>query len=197
MIRHACWLALASACSRDVRLGTAFDAAIVSPADAPASVNPFTAGSYALTFLDPADVQCTGSLIGQEAQFATITRADLSLVDGDVVLATPAADVLSIAGSPITTAWNATNVSLVPGIDGLPASMWAALVEQTFGSGPNTTTRDLMLLALDSTTVTATTGIKGRGDRRLRPRRHERCLRGHVRRVARALSASPRPRSIS
>jgi hypothetical protein len=146
-------------CRRDVRLGSAIDAAVV---DAPpdGNGNPFAPGSYAVQFLDPSMTMCTGALVGQERSFDVVTRAASGLVDGDVTLTAPTAATLTIAGAPITAGWGQGSVDLVLDASG-PPPIWSVVVTGNFGAGPAATTRIGTGLALDPATALAVGGVQG------------------------------------
>jgi hypothetical protein len=146
-------------CGHDVRLGVAFDARVDSAPDA--SGNPFIPAAYSLAFLDPPTIDCQGTLAGMDAQFTGITRASLSLVDGNVDLATPTATTLTLAGPPITTGWSTASVELAPDDVSLPPNVWASIITTDVGPGPASTRRDVQLLGVDVTTASASAGIQG------------------------------------
>jgi hypothetical protein len=156
---RAWWLlGLIAACEHDVRLGTTIDAPADTTPDATANV--FTPGSYALSFLDPPTIDCEDALQGMESQFSGVTRAQVSLIDGSVVLATPDVTTMTLTGSPITSGYGVSTVTLTPGVVG-PPNFWAAEITTNFGAGPDNTVHDLTLLAFDSTTASAPGGVEG------------------------------------
>ncbi len=139
-------------CGKDVQLGVGPDAAVI---DAPQGV--FASGTYKITFIDPFDTSCDGSLTGNEASFTTITRTSASLVDGTVTLAMPATNVLSIAGTPVSSALGQASVELVPNPAAtppdFPQTIWDADVTRDFGSGPNGTLHVARYIGVDSATA--------------------------------------------
>jgi hypothetical protein len=159
MIRACLLVPVLAACTHDVRLGTVIDATVDVAADS--AGNPFVAGSYALSFLDPPTTQCQGALSGMESQFAGVTLAQESLINGTVALATPSGTTLAISGSTISSGWGVASLSLAPNFSGLPATVWAADVTTDLGAGPDSTVHDFMLLAFDSTTTSTPGGVEG------------------------------------
>jgi len=142
--------ALVVACGKDVQLGVGPDAEL--GLDAPQGV--FIAGSYALSFIDPFDISCEGSLTGSEPSFSTLTRASTNLVDGPVTLTMPGAGVLAISGTPISTAMGQATVNLVPNPSALPPdfpqTIWDASVMTDFGAGPSGTLHNARYIGVDS-----------------------------------------------
>jgi hypothetical protein len=149
MIRAALAMAVVAACGRDVRLGTAVDAAVDGAPDS--NGNPFGAGAYAMAVLDPPQQMCQGTLTGMEPAFAGITRASLGLIDGAVTFDTPTATSLAITGSPITSALGTGAITITPDASN-PPGLWDGLVSGDFSAGPASTTRNATDLAADSTT---------------------------------------------
>ena len=153
-------IVIVTACGRDIRLGGGVgDASVDAPADG--TGNPFIPGSYTMHFLDPAAASCDGSLVGQEAMFALLTTADQRFVDGGVVVSTPNPTALALAGDPVMSAVMQPAITLMPGSPGAPPELWDAVVMGSFGTGPVTTNRTAIDLAVDSTTAQATAGIEG------------------------------------
>jgi hypothetical protein len=153
--RHALALAvLAPACSRDIRLGDI-------PPDAPSDTvaTTFIAGSYAASFLDPAQVSCQGTLAGHEADFASVTRASVNLVDGTVQLA--GANPVVVSGAPVQNAFAQSMIALSPDSQAIPPTLWDGTVNGSFGSGPDSTTAMMLALELDSAHATDPSGIQG------------------------------------
>jgi len=141
-------------CGGNIRLGSdPPDAAL--PIDAPHTT--FTAGPYSASFLDPSQVDCGGTLAGHEADFASITRASSSFVDGAVQLA-PAVDSVSVSGSPIATGFGEPSVTLAPD----PSQpIWSTGVSVSLGSGPDATQVVGVGLMLDPSTASSPSGIEG------------------------------------
>ncbi len=155
-------LLVIGACGRDVRLGSTIDAPAAIDAHPDAPGNPFTAGAYTASFLDPVMIQsCTGSLGSDENDFMAVTRASVDLVDGEVTLATPDAATLAMSGTPITSGWAQTTLDLTLASTAPDPPLWAAEINQDFGSGPDGTTRGFMGLALDVDTAQSQSGIEG------------------------------------
>jgi hypothetical protein len=152
-------LALAGACSRDIRLGGEVDAGTADAAP-DAATSPFAAGSYVVTFLDPPQQSCTGTLAGHEADFAGITRASSRLVDGVVDLA-PSATQLVISGSPIQSGFPSPAITVVPDAGAQPPTLWDSSATGSFGSGPDATTITWLGFAVDSATAHEAGGIQG------------------------------------
>ena len=160
MIRVAIWLSLAaSACGRDVYLGE-----LVPPADASIDAagngNPFTAGAYGVQFLDPSVVNCSGTLTGQDADFNIVTRTSLGLVDGAVTLVTPDGASLAIAGTPISSRFGESVVTIIPDSTSEPP-LWSGEVDGSFDTGPDATICQAIALAADPATATTPSGIQG------------------------------------
>lgn len=154
MVRSLAWCLLLAACGKDVRLGSAPDAA--SDAAAPPidghPDNPFFMGSYALAFVDPAQAMCEGDLVGMEATFESITRAMLDFGNGTVMLEAPTASQLRVSGTPIDAGFGGAALTMMPEPDPPPGepAIWGGAVEQNFGVGPLSTTNTQRFLGLDS-----------------------------------------------
>jgi len=148
------------ACSDNVRIGAAFDA---NPSDGSVdgNGNPFTAGSYSLAYVGSPVVECTGTLMGSEADFSSITVATVGFVNGTVALAAPSATTLAISGTPIDSGWNLSEVDLLPDQPGAPPGIWEAQTGAPSGSGPDSTSRIVNLLGADSSTASSPGGIEG------------------------------------
>ncbi len=152
------------ACRRDIQLGSALDAAVVvdAPPDAPGS--PFAPGAYTLTFLDPVMTSCDGTLTGNEASFAGITRAGANLVDGPVMLTNVDATTIRITGAVIATAFGQPNIQLVPNPQAsppdFPQTIWDTEVAADFGTGPLSTLHNARYFGVDSATATTPTAMQ-------------------------------------
>jgi hypothetical protein len=146
-------LVVLAACGGNIRLGD--EPPDASSVDAPHGA--FTAGPYSASFLDPAQVQCDGTLAGHEADFSTITRATSSFVDGAVQLQL-ATDAVIVSGDPIATGFAQPSVTLAPDPQ---ARLWTIGVAVTLGGGPDATQAVGVGLALDSSTASSPTGIQG------------------------------------
>lgn len=163
-ISAALALCATGACRSDIQLGTAFDAApaIDAAPDAPAS--PFHAGAYTMTFLDPLETNCDGTLTGSEASFAGITRASANLVDGPVTLVAVDAVTITISGAVITTAFGQATIQLVPNPQAtppdFPQNIWDTEIAANFGSGPLSTLHDARYFGIDSTTASTPTSMQ-------------------------------------
>ncbi|MDX2086253.1 MAG: hypothetical protein SFX73_00330 [Kofleriaceae bacterium] len=152
-MRSLAWCLVLAACGKDVRLGSAPDAAV----DAALSIdghpgNPFATGTYALAFVDPPDVMCDGELASMEASFAALTRATLNLIDGTVTLDAPTATQLVVTGAALGVAFGDSALTLMPEPDPPPGEpeLWGVEVAQSFGAGPLSTTNTRRILVLDS-----------------------------------------------
>ena len=147
----------ASACGTDVQLGTAADAAISIDVAVDATVGPFMPGAYSLIFLDPLDMSCDGTLAGNEASFAGITRSSANLVDGTVMLAPVSATVVRLSGTPIQTTFGQASIDLTPNPAALPPefpqTIWDTSVMRDFGTGPLSTLHNARYFGIDSTTA--------------------------------------------
>ncbi len=160
MKRYVIWWALTGlcGCGRDVRLGTAPDAAssVDGTVDAP-NLAPFMPGVYSLTFLDPIQTSCDGTLIGNEAMFSGITRASANLVDGTVTLSAGTATLITVSGTPITTAFGQPSIDLVPNPAAsppdFPQTIWDTNVMRDFGVGPLATLHDVRYFGIDAATA--------------------------------------------
>ena len=147
------------ACGQDVRLGTVIvDGPTIPDAPPDGLGNPFTAGMYSVGFLDPAIAQCSGALSGNEADFMSITRASVNLVDGDVTFATPDQSSLVITGTPITTGFTESTLDL--SFANASPLLWADQFMTDFGPGPDGTLREVMALAVEVDTAQAPGGIQ-------------------------------------
>ncbi|HEY4181950.1 MAG TPA: hypothetical protein VGM90_34135 [Kofleriaceae bacterium] len=149
------WLLVAltaSACGRDVQLGSAADAAI--PDDVPAES--FVPGSYVLALLDT-NFNCDGSLSGMESSFAGVTPASQNVVAGVIDLSTVAADTIRLTGVAISSAFNMPTIDLKPDPQSsdpsFPATIWDADISMTFGTGPLTTTQAERFFGIDQATA--------------------------------------------
>jgi hypothetical protein len=146
------------ACSHDIRLGG-------DPVDAMPDAMPdaasltFDPGTYTVSFLDPPLVDCQGTLSGKESDFAGITRATSGLVDG-AVLFSVTVNQLTISGAPIQSGFPQSTIALVPQ-PGAQPPVWTGSVDGQFGSGPDATTRSSLVLAADTSTAHASSGIQG------------------------------------
>src|SRR2546430_1230474 len=127
------------ACSREIRLGGEPDASVSPDASPDANTSPFTGGSYAVSFLDPPMIQCSGTLAGHDADFSGITRAASPLQDGTVDLA-PSSTQLMITGMPIQSGFPSSAITLMLDAAAAPPTLWDNSVPGSFGSGPDTTT---------------------------------------------------------
>ncbi len=157
-------VAVASGCGIDVRLGTALDAAVSVDGPVDASIGPFTPGTFMLTFLDPIDVSCDGTMTGNEASFSGITRATSNLVDGTVTLSPVNATVITLSGTPIMTAFGQASIDLVPNPAALPPefpqTIWDTSVMRDFGSGPLSTLHTVRYFGIDSATASTPTSMQ-------------------------------------
>jgi hypothetical protein len=149
-------VAVASACGSDIRLGGVAAPDDGPPADEAAS---FVSGVYALTFQDPVQAECEGSLTGNDASFSAITRSETNLVDGTVSLETInlSAPVLRISGPSILTAFDQMSIDLTPDLGSqppdFPQTIWAAGVEGDFGAGPLSTMQVARYFGVDGATA--------------------------------------------
>lgn len=137
-------------CSRDIRLGDNTDAAS----------GPFVAGTYDLTYVDPPDVSCSGSLSGHEASFTDLTREKLNLIDGSVTLS-PTPTELTITGTPIEECCGQPSIVLVPEPAATPPTLWDGNAAGSPIVGPESTTSASIGIAFDSATVNSVVGITG------------------------------------
>jgi hypothetical protein len=143
-------LVVCMGCSRDIRLGELPDAA----------GTPFIAGSYMTSFLDPPAQNCSGTLTGHEADFAGITRASSSLVDGAITMAVNAQQI-TLSGTPISSGFPQPTVTLAYDPSAGAPGLWDNVVQGSFGTGPDSTTISALGMALDSTTASSPSGIEG------------------------------------
>ncbi len=142
------------ACGGNIRLGS--EPPDAAPAiDAPHTA--FNAGGYSASFLDPSQVDCVGTLAGHEADFASITRAASSFVDGAVQLE-PTLDSVTVVGTPIATGFDQPSVTLAPDPSG---PIWSTGVSVALGSGPDATDVVGVGLMLDPSTASSPSGIEG------------------------------------
>lgn len=144
-------------CGKDVQLGVGPDAAVTI--DTPQGV--FATGTYHMAFVDPFQVMCDGSLTGNEGSFASITRANANLVDGDVMLEMPSSQLLAISGTPVSNALGQAAIQLAPDPEAVPPdfpqTIWDADVTRDFGAGPMGTQHVARYLGVDSSTATSAT----------------------------------------
>jgi hypothetical protein len=108
-----------------------------------------TDGAYTLTVFGPSEVHCEGTLVGQEAAFASITASDLALTGGAVTLAN-GTNLVTIAGAPIASGFGAASLDL-DSMDGL----YAGFTNEN-APGPAGTTFVGKYLVVDSGSATAT-----------------------------------------
>jgi hypothetical protein len=90
-----------------------------------------------------------------------LTAAGVGFTDGTVTLATPIATTLVVTGVPITSSYAVTEIDLLSGQAGAPPNFWVAQTNATATAGPDSTTRAVNLLAADSSTASAASGIQG------------------------------------
>jgi hypothetical protein len=127
------------------------DAPPDDPSDPPATV---AAGTYHLAIGGAVEVQCDGTMAGQEASYAALTPADAGFVDGDVTVS----GALTIDGASLASAFGASSLAL--DWDG---GAWQTVVEtlaldwdggawqtvvETPGPGPLGTDRAFSMLAI-------------------------------------------------
>ncbi|MBS1122986.1 MAG: hypothetical protein H6Q90_5214 [Deltaproteobacteria bacterium] len=108
-----------------------------------------TDGAYTLTVFGPSEVHCEGTLVGQEAAFASISALDLGLTGGAVTLAN-GTNLVTIAGAPIASGFGAASLDL-DSMDGL----YAGFTNEN-APGPAGTTFVGKYLVLDSESATPT-----------------------------------------
>ncbi len=151
-MRAVAFVLVLSACGRDVQLGTNVDAGIDSLIDAMPS--PFTPGTYTLTYIEPNETSCDGTLANMGNDFSTITAASLGLVDGDVMLVGVNEVVIRLLGAPISSGYNRAMVDLTPNPEALPPdspqTIWDTVVAEDFGVGPLGTHQLARYFGIDS-----------------------------------------------
>lgn len=120
-----------------------------------------SAGSYMMTFLEPGDVYCEGSLAGHEADFAGVGLVDLGFGSGIVSVETPAQGEVIVSGPSIQAGFGASDLALASD-DG---SWMVYGVTEGGGAGPGGTEKLGAYLALDggSASPSLVTGGAGAG----------------------------------
>jgi len=111
------------------------------------------AGNYTLAYQGPVEVNCTGSLVGHEADFSSISMSDLDFTGGTVAVTTPSASAADVDGAVIASAFGSTPLELDLQADS--PGIYAAETNGT-GSGPDSTTYLGKYLAFDGGDATPT-----------------------------------------
>lgn len=132
------------------------------PFDAGAGAEPYTMQFYNAP-PESMPVMCTDDLAGTEMNYAQLTPADCGLEDGPVFLTRQSQHVWILSGSLVRQDFGAATIRLVEGLD--PNAPPGAMVAQmTYNiPGPNGTTRQAEVIALDRDTATTTSadGLAG------------------------------------
>jgi hypothetical protein len=111
------------------------------------------AGSYTLAYQGPVEVDCTGALVGHEADFSSISMTDLGFAGGAVSVTTPSPSATDVDGTVIASAFGTTPLELDLQTDS--PGIYAAVTDGT-GSGPDGTSFLGKYLAFDGADATPT-----------------------------------------
>ena len=161
-MRAVAFVLVLSACGRDVQLGTNVDAGVDSLIDAMPS--PFTPGTYSLTYAEPNQTSCDGSLTGMEPEFEPLTGASFELVDGTVMLLGVNEAVIRLVGTPISSAFHRTMIDLTLNPEAappeFPQTIWDTVVQQDFGTGPLSTHQLARFFGIDADTASTPSAMQ-------------------------------------
>jgi hypothetical protein len=173
-------VSVACGCGTDVLLGGTVDsdaapesdAGALSPADAASrdaatadafNATPFPAGMHALT-IEPASsiVTCSDSLAGREPEFSAVTRDEVGLVGGPVVVVPVDERHLDVTGAPIEAGYGVASLRLEKGgAPGSPEESWNGAVSRPGAPGPADTVLVALVLEAQELSVRAG-GFDGR-----------------------------------